>query len=395
MVQRIDGIRKKGVDLLYRSRRVRMMYLRTLSWLCAALRVLCPEGWTRVGPPRRVISQYELLKEKAPGVSGRIVLHGQPTTEFGPGTLAAWGGVDESQFQPRPIIVTHNKDARLVTRTLGLAVRPKALVSDCSYPGILWQEPANNYVYLPGETYLKGNYTSVVSFFVKNNFVPNFSHWLLDALPRLAVMDEFPADTVVLVPSKLAGYQRESLEMLGLGQRYRLTPERHLRVENYYFSSPTGWNVRENKYAVDFLRRTFLPKASAGFSGPKRFVIDRPTHARGMINRTEFNAFFEKLGWAIVDTGEMSFADEIKLFSEAEAIAGVIGSGFTNAVWCKPGCAVFQIVPENINEPSTEWICHHNQLRWRYLLSPANRHRQPTVDMTAVKRILGELGLVD
>jgi hypothetical protein len=362
--------------------------------IAAAIRVLAPAKYARFGPPKNLISLYELLLSGDPTVKGRILFHRQKVLATEANSMAALAGLDHRTTQPFPALWSHHREARLVTRTLGLILPPKQFVVESSYPGAEWLEPASQYLRLPRATRLKGNYTSIVSLWNKNNVTPNFSHWLLDALPRLAAMEEFPADTTALTPGPLAAYQIESLKMLGLEGRFRRTPEEHLIVENYYLSSPTSQNVRDNPYALDFLRRSFLPKASTNYNGPKRFIIDRSGAGRGLINREEFNSFFRDLGWAIIDTATLSLADEIKLFAEAEAFAGAIGSGFTNAVWCKPGCAVFQIVPHNFFEPSTEWICKRNELRWRFLVCEGDFSFCAKAPMAEVKRVLKELDLL-
>ena len=127
----------------------------------------------------------------------------------------------------------------------------------------MWDDPAWNYFCLPKVTRLKGNWTSLVSRWVPNDNVPTFSHWIMDALPRLALLSEFPSDTKILVPARLAGYQKETLKLLGLLDRCRHTPENHLLLENYYFSPPTAQIACYNPYAVQFLRQTFLPLADS------------------------------------------------------------------------------------------------------------------------------------
>jgi hypothetical protein len=358
-------------------------------------RAIFPESSIRFGPPKRAISLLPLLKANDPNVEGKIVLERQEITPMPPDSLSHICGQQTWMYQPFPIIWTHHKNARLVGRTLGLVLPPKTFVLESTYGNHgLWTDPAYNYVYLPPPVELRGNYTSVLSFWVRNNVVPNFSHWLLDALPRLAALDCFPEDTKVLVPGRLAEYQKESLRLLGLEDRIRYTPESHLLVESYYLSSPASMIACESAYTLSFLRQRLLPKASPTFKGPKRFIIDRQGVTRGIQNGEEFNQFFRDLGWAIIDTATLSFADEIKLFMDAEAFCGAIGSGFTNAVWSRPGCAVIQLVSETVMDGSTEWICTRNQLRWRFMICPHDARQRIYVDLKQVRKILEDLSLI-
>ena len=77
-----------------------------------------------------------------------------------------------------------------------------------------------------------------------------FSLAVGNALPRLALLKEFPPDTGIMAPTALAGYQKETLKLLGLLDRVRHSPEKHLFVENYYFSAPTAMISTYNPYGV-------------------------------------------------------------------------------------------------------------------------------------------------
>ena len=81
----------------------------------------------------------------------------------------------------------------------------------------------------------------------------NYTHWLLDALPRLGVLRELPPATRILVPASLLPAGRESLAMLGVLNQLRFTSEHHLELERYWFSPPpTSMLTGYNPYAVEF-----------------------------------------------------------------------------------------------------------------------------------------------
>jgi capsular polysaccharide biosynthesis protein len=256
-------------------------------------------------------------------------------------------------------------------------------------------DPAWRYLTLPEPVTLAGNWTSLVSRWCPNDAVPTFTHWILDALPRLLMLAEFPADTKILVPSKLAGYQRETLQLLGLHDRVRLTPERHLRVENYFFAAPTAQIDCYNPRAVEFLRSQFLPKMDLSYSGPKKFLIHRSHKSRGIVNEAEVYEFFTRRGWAIVDTEKLTFAQELKLFNDAEAITGVFGSGYTNALWCRPGCKLLPFVADTWLDGYVEWIAEVLGLEFHWRLFPSDHAMRAKVDLTRVEEMLRGAGLAD
>jgi capsular polysaccharide biosynthesis protein len=293
-------------------------------------------------------------------------------------------------WQPWPVFWSHHKHARLVASSLAFMDDRKQICREAVYGDIcVKDDPAWNYFLLPKPLWLEGNWTSLVSRWTPNDVVPPFTHWILDALPRLAMLSEFPSDTRILVPGRLAGYQKETLALLGLTERCRHTPERHIVVENYYFASPTAMIDCYNPFGVNFLRSQFLPKADPLYVGPKKFVIRRSSKARrGIQNEEEFHKFFTDLGWGILDTEKLTFAQEIKLFNEAEAIAGVFGSGFTNAVWCKKGCKLLPFVPDNWLDGYVEWIASTLGLEFHYRIFPSDHAMRARIDLATVKEML-------
>ncbi|MDD5138895.1 MAG: glycosyltransferase family 61 protein [Verrucomicrobiales bacterium] len=357
------------------------------------LRVLAPAKTLRFGPPKGSFSIYQSLlhENRRPN---RVVLTDQGAPKTTDESLLVKTGLQQHAFQPWPIFWSQHRNARLVASTLALLDDQKRICRESVYGDYCLEgDPAWRYWRLPQPVRLAGNWTSLVSRWVPNDGVPTFSHWILDALPRLALLKEFPADTKILVPAKLAAYQKETLALLGLLDRVRCTPEPHIIVENYYFSAPTAMISCYSPYGVNWLRSAFLPLADKSHHGPKRFIIQRKGRARGIKNEAEVNEFFKKLGWAIIDTETLTFAQEIELFANAEAFAGVLGSGFTNGIWSRPGCKVITFMASNWVDSWVEWICDVNKLDYHWQLFPSDHMMMTTVDLNEVKKLLAKAGL--
>lgn len=357
-------------------------------------RVLAPSGNLRIGPPKGSFSifQSHLFEKRRPS---RIVLTDQGAPKTTPQSLLIKSGMLQHNCQPWPIFWSRHQDARLVSASLALLDDKKRVCRESVYGDLcLEDDPAWRYWNLPEPVTLKGNWTSIVSRWVPNSGVPTFSHWIMDALPRLALLKEFPPDTKILVPAKLAAYQIETLRLLGLLERVRHTPEPHVIVENYFFSAPTAMISTYNPYGVGWLRSAFLPLADKTYRGPKRFIIQRKGKSRGILNEAEVNAFFEKLGWAIIDTETLTFAQEIELFANAEAFAGVLGSGFTNGIWSSPGCKVITFVADSWVDSWVEWICDVNKLDYHWQIFPSDHAMMVRVDLDELKKLVANAGLL-
>ena len=188
-------------------------------------------------------------------------------------------------------------------------------------------------------------------------------HWLFDSVSRLALLD--------------------------LGALIVETESTALRVERFYFSSPSSMTGCWNPYAVDFLRGSFLPHASPHPTAlPKRFYIIRDGYTRGVSNEAEVREFFTRQGWALIAPEKLSIPDQIALFRDAEAIAGVHGSAFTNLVWASPGARVLELVPENFMAGAFEWLARANGLRHDFLVCESDYQSNIHVNLSELNEAL-------
>jgi capsular polysaccharide biosynthesis protein len=181
-------------------------------------------------------------------------------------------------------------------------------------------------------------------------------------------MNRFPTDTKIITPP-LAPWMRWFLESLGIQNRIVETNSKALRVERFYFSSPSSMTGCWNPCAVDFLRHSFLPFASpASNSLPKRFYILREGYTRGLANEMEVRSYFESHGWSLIAPERLSIPDQIALFRDAEEIAGLHGSALTNLVWCSPGTHVIEILTKQMISGAFEWLSRLNLLDHRFTI---------------------------
>ena len=252
-----------STDLINFCRRVPPLYtfLRStrsiLSRLVTESLRFSTSAFVRFGPPAGTFCLVDNLRKHR--VQGRILVEAQQIPPAESGSVSERTGWDLQAFYPWPIFWARVPVARLVGPSLALMREDKRVAVES-----MWNEychsndPSFNYLALPTPKKLKGDWTSIVG-----RYCGGYFHWLMDALPRLACLSEFPPDTRILAPANLRPYERESLQLLGLIDRVRQTPEKHVQLESYYFSSPTAMTGVSNPYAVNFLRERFLPHAAS------------------------------------------------------------------------------------------------------------------------------------
>jgi hypothetical protein len=343
------------------------------------------------GPPSAHFSLYQALRTGDPHIRGRVLATDQGTPRAMPSSLLVRSGLHQHKEQPWPIFWGEIPKARLVNQSLALLQPGKRLAIESVY-GLerIRTDPAFRYFRLAGSKHLDGPWTSIVSRWVPVHGPCNYTHWLLDALPRLALLDDLPPETSIIVPGSLSGWQKESLELMGVFDRCRPTSEEHLLIDRYYFSSPTAMLDCYNPYGVKFLRDIFLSK-DMFCEGPRRFVLKRAGKWRPAANEAEMYRLFEKYGWAVIDTERLTFAQEVALFNHADAVAGLLGSGLTNVVFCRPGCSVIHIVPDFCLDGWLDWIVQVVGCNYEFVVCESDYRQSFNVDLQWLESALQRL----
>ena len=342
----------------------------------------------RTGPVKGWYSDLELLQSQK-GREGRIILLDQGSPVVREDSAMILCGRGQHLQQPFPVFWIRHKNARLIGPGLAhINERKEVSVEAVTNPLFLKDDPADKFFMRGAPVRLEGPWTSVISRWMPLDRPVAYGHWLIDSLPRLAVLNEFPAQTRILVPGQRARYQVESMEMLGLSDRCRWTKETYLEVEDYYFSSPPSVIACYSPYTVQCMQKMFLPLLDRQKATPKRFFVRRTGTTRNMTNEAEVLEFFEKAGWTIIDLGNLRFADQVAWFAGAEAMAGIHGSGMTNTLWCPRGCKVFELFCDRYIAGDSEWIAQCTGAEHHSLIFPSDHAVNAIVDLNRVRATL-------
>jgi len=77
---------------------------------------------------------------------------------------------------------------------------------------------------------------------------------------------------------------------------------------------------------------------------PTRKIFLARRKGRNIVNAAEVEAIMADAGYEIVDTGTLSFAEQVRLFASASHLAGPMGAAFSNLIFCHPDCQVLAMV---------------------------------------------------
>ena len=344
------------------------------------LRRILP-AWPRFGPPKGLFHAYDELKSGR--LPGRVLLESQMIPPPAPGSLRLLAKLGQEGYQPWPIFWTKHSPARLIGNHALLVDDGKRACAEGLYRTHPEGMEDYNTLWLPRPIVLAGNWTSTLT-----RWEGNYYHWFMDCLPRLALLDQLPPDTRVLVPASLSPFHRQTLQWLGLQQRVQPVPGRHLVVENYFFSTPTVMTGCADPYGVRFLRGKFLPHADPAFTPVEKIYIRRRGKTRDVVNEAEVIAFLEQRGWQAVDLEALTLAQQIQLFAHARGVCGLHGAGFTNLLWCRPGCVAVELLAENFLNGCYDALASCVGVEHRFLIQPGDEAQRIRVDVGRLSQLL-------
>lgn len=237
----------------------------------------------------------------------------------------------------------------------------------------------------------------------------NYYHFLVDALPRLAIMAQCPE---IAPPERWyvpagAGFQRDLLTMFGLqpDQWIDAGEVPHVRAECLVVPGLPAATVMNPPWVVDLLRTRLLPDGDGGVAEPRRPIyLTRGTQLnnRRVVNEAEVLELLTERGFTVVDPGALSVAEQIRACAGASIIVGAHGAGMTNLMFAGPGAAVVELFPGGDVLPDCYWTLSRSVpgLEYRYLAGVGGSMRQDynralvsdiVVDVHALAGILDDL----
>jgi hypothetical protein len=191
----------------------------------------------------------------------------------------------------------------------------------------------------------------VTTYYFGNN--ANYYHWLIEDMPRLLYLQEHYSMTAAfcLVDHALTSWQQDILLRLGSDPlRWRCVDFlASNKFEHIIAPSLFSRNMCAHPTAIAMLRNRLVPDAASAMPcAGKRIYLARKggrIRAGRLTNEHEVIRLFEAAGFTAVNTGDLTFAQQIELFRDAEIIAGPGGAAFTNMIFAPADTKILVLAP--------------------------------------------------
>jgi capsular polysaccharide biosynthesis protein len=192
----------------------------------------------------------------------------------------------------------------------------------------------------------------------------NYVHWLTETAPKLALIDEVDGLKAypLIIDAGLHPNVLESLNCLNIHNREIVQLERGqlCKVGKLISITPVAYvpfdyrrGVAPEREGIDPGWAMFVPRAlhalrakllsRTGSSGPapgRRLYLRRNSQFRAMHNAAEVEALLRESGFQVIEPETLSFAEQIRLFSEAESIVAQAGAALGNMIFAPNGCHI-------------------------------------------------------
>ncbi|MYL85424.1 DUF563 domain-containing protein, partial [Desulfovibrio aerotolerans] len=202
----------------------------------------------------------------------------------------------------------------------------------------------------------------------------NYGHWFLEFLPRMLVFDSDVCDNdaPLMIDSGMPASHIEVLQLLNRKRRklVKMPVDRVVRFKSlgmtpvpaFFPCDTVDRSVYDAVWPSDVfsdLRTRILealgidPKAN-GSAGGRRLFISRKAYTskrvvaeRNLVNESEIAEYLRKNGFETIYPETLSFAEQARLFNEADIVVGSCSSALSNGLFCKPGARMIGLIHDN------------------------------------------------
>jgi hypothetical protein len=236
----------------------------------------------------------------------------------------------------------------------------------------------------------------------------SYYHYLVDVLPRLALLEELDDPPEKLyVPASLP-HQQQLLELLGIPPERIIDADkvRHLQAETLVAPGLPDSDLKTPPWMVAFLRGRLLPPGARRVAGRRLYVTrGRRRGSRVVTNEDELVGVLEPLGFHVVDPGRLPVVEQIRTFAEADWVVAPHGAALTNLAFASRGASVVELfAPDYVQGCYWKISQCVPELTYRYLVGLGRAPRRGrmdgvdsdmTVDVEALLRLLEGLPASD
>lgn len=214
---------------------------------------------------------------------------------------------------------------------------------------------------------------------ISNSNWKNYWHWHAQCLTSVELLKKtgWWGKVKILVPP-LTDWRRNSLRALGIEDSMCIKVKSNILYVDTLIR-PSFLNKTNQIYmhpsvqgVFNTIKSTIVNADVEKKPGRKLYVARFDASARRLHNERQLADFLAMKGFEIVVPGELSYVDQVRVFSEASLVVGPHGAGLTNIGFCSEGAVIVELFSEEFFYPEKFAYMAHaslNNLRYECFVS--------------------------
>lgn len=183
----------------------------------------------------------------------------------------------------------------------------------------------------------------------------NYFHWLTDSMPKLLIYkNKYPqANVRLILPNNSPTFIKDSLNLFSLVIE-NIKPNEYLKVNNLTHVDYISKSGFSHPNLIE-LANTIKDKIKVQKGNRKIYLSRTFSNNRAITNEIELINLLVEYDFEICYAENISFTEQVKLFSEANVIISSHGAGLTNLMFMPEGSKVIEI---GYQEMDTQLVCY-------------------------------------
>jgi capsular polysaccharide biosynthesis protein len=204
-----------------------------------------------------------------------------------------------------------------------------------------------------------------------------YFHWLLERMPVLLQALSLVPGAQILIPKKPPAYLLNALELLFGPQELKkrlIVAGKPVSVASLVMPRLEIHSGFVHPHDIQLLRNAFKTKVPFESAGRDAYLYVSRSKAprRRLGNEQTLEEKLSSIGFRIVHAEEMSFQDQIAVFSKARFIVAPHGAGLSNIVWADSPCRILEIFPSEMSNDCYARLAVSLGLEYDYVVCEAD-----------------------
>jgi len=233
-----------------------------------------------------------------------------------------------------------------------------------------------------------------------------YYHWMLEYLPKIRLLEHYIKETGheprVIVNSNPDKFVRETLEAVGYGpDKYEeweggmvqvdrlIIPSHRAHVFDHYNPGQSDYHLSRDDLV--WLRNNIRSNVNKNKNGKKIYISRQKTGNRRVYNYDGVMEIISHFGFEPYILEDLSFEEQVELFTEADVIMGPHGAGLSNMIFADDPL-IIEMLPEDTLRPHFYFISGAMGFDYEPIVTEA-RNSELMVDVDELRIHLESLDL--